>query len=126
MYACSACQLAWHQPPLHSSLFAVCCVCLLCCAGDHLQPHVPSILQALAAGAGHPSAAVQAAALSAIEPLLPFITDAHVPAFHSLLGALLPCAHAALAAGNEELLVQLCQVKTRGWGRRVWLCSVGR
>jgi hypothetical protein len=53
---------------------------------------------------------VQTAALSAIEPLLPFITDAHVPAFHSLLGALLPCAHAALAAGNEELLVQLCQV----------------
>uniref|UniRef100_A0A383W429 Importin N-terminal domain-containing protein n=1 Tax=Tetradesmus obliquus TaxID=3088 RepID=A0A383W429_TETOB len=78
--------------------------------GDHLQPHVPAILQALAAGAGHPSAAVQAAALSAVEPLLPFITDAHVPAFHSLLGALLPCAHAALAAGNEELLVQLCQV----------------
>jgi hypothetical protein len=53
---------------------------------------------------------VQTAALSAIEPLLPFITDAHVPAFHSLLAALLPCAHAALAAGNEELLVQLCQV----------------
>ncbi|WIA30405.1 hypothetical protein OEZ86_000490 [Tetradesmus obliquus] len=78
--------------------------------GVHLQPHVPAILQALAAGAGHPSAAVQAAALSAVEPLLPFIMDAHVPAFHSLLGALLPCAHAALAAGNEELLVQLCQV----------------
>ncbi|KAF8069426.1 IPO4 [Scenedesmus sp. PABB004] len=78
--------------------------------GEHLQPHVPAILAALAAGAAHPSGLVQAAALSAVEPLLPFVSDAQVPDFHRLLAALLPCAQAALAAGNEELLVQLCMV----------------
>jgi hypothetical protein len=83
---------------------------MLCCAGEALLPHVPSILSAVAAGTSHKTAHVQTAALSVIEPLLPFVTDDMVPAFHQLLGALLPCAQAAVTAGNEDLLVQLCQV----------------
>lgn len=88
------------------------CHVVLCYAGEHLAPHVPSILSAVASGASHPTAHVQTAALSVIEPLLPFVTDGLVPAFHQLLAALLPCAQAAVAAGNEDLLVQLCQVRT--------------
>lgn len=84
---------------------------MLCYAGERLAPHVPSILAAVASGASHPTAHVQTAALSVIEPLLPFVTDGLVPAFHQLLAALLPCAQAAVAAGNEDLLVQLCQVR---------------
>lgn len=92
------------------------CVCpfhplLLCCAGEHLAPHTPTILSAIAAGTTHPSPLVQTAALTAIEPLLPFVTDDLVPAFHQLLAALLPCAQAAVASGNEDLLVLLCQVR---------------
>lgn len=68
------------------------------------------ILQAVAASASHPSNLVQTAALSVIEPLLPYVTDTQVPAFHALLAALLPCAQAALAAGNEDLLGHMCQV----------------
>lgn len=83
---------------------------VLCCAGEQLAPHLASVLSAVAAGASHPSPLVQTAALSVIDPVLTYITDATVPAFHQLLGALLPCAQAALASGNEELLVQLCQV----------------
>lgn len=79
-------------------------------AGEHLQPHAPMIMQALAAGAAHPNHLVQSAALSVIEPLLPYIADAQVPAFHQLLAALLPCAQTALAAGNEDMLVMICQV----------------
>jgi len=85
---------------------------LLCCAGEALAPHVPSVLQAIAAGTTHPSPLVQTAALAAIEPLLPYVTDELVPAFHQLLSALLPCAQTAITAGDEDLLVQLCQV---GW-----------
>eukprot|EP00878_Enallax_costatus_P030791 GHUV01033582.1.p1 GENE.GHUV01033582.1~~GHUV01033582.1.p1 ORF type:complete len:279 (+),score=76.17 GHUV01033582.1:252-1088(+) len=78
--------------------------------GDTLQPHAASILQAVAASISHPSDLVQTAALSVIEPLLPYMTDAQVPAFHALLGALLPCAQAALVAQNEDLLGHMCQV----------------
>lgn len=75
---------------------------------------MPSILSAVAAGTSHPTAHVQTAALSVIEPLLPFVTEDLVPAFHQLLGALLPCAQAAVTAGNEDLLVHLCQVGSMG------------
>lgn len=78
--------------------------------GEHLAPHVPTILQATAAGSAHPSALVQMAALSAIPPLLEFVSEQHVPAFQQLVGALLACGQAAVAAGNEDLLVRLCQV----------------
>lgn len=81
------------------------------CAGEHLAPHTPTILSAIAAGTTHPSPLVQTAALTAVEPLLPFVTDDLVPAFHQLLAALLPCAQAAVASANEDLLVLLCQVR---------------
>jgi hypothetical protein len=83
---------------------------VLCCAGEHLEPHVASVLSAVAAGASHPSPLVQKAALKVIAPVLSFVNDDLVPAFHQLLAALLPCAQAAMASGNEELLVDLCQV----------------
>lgn len=92
------------------TLCPVLCCAVLWSAGEHLAPHVASVLSAIAAGASHPSPQVQTAALSVIDPVLTYVTDASVPAFHQLLGALLPCAQAALASGNEELLVQLCQV----------------
>lgn len=70
---------------------------------------MPSILSALSAGCTHPSVLVQGAALSVVEPLLPHVTGATVPAFHCLMGSLLQCAQAALAASHEDLLVTLCQ-----------------
>lgn len=105
----------------HTAALCWCCA-LVCCiptanhhapvwpAGAHLQPHIPAILQALSASSSHPSSLVQTASLAVIEPLLPYINAPQVPAFHSLLAALLPCAQAAIAAHNEELVVQLCQV----------------
>jgi hypothetical protein len=90
-----------------------------------MAPHIPSILSAIASGAAHPSPVVQTAALAAVEPLLPYVTDALVPSFHQLMGALLPCAEAAVASGNEELLVQLCQV-WRWWDVVVVGCTGGR
>lgn len=53
---------------------------------------------------------MQTAALTAIEPLLEHVEEDMVPAFQQLLGALLPCAEGALASGNEDLLVLMCQV----------------
>lgn len=53
---------------------------------------------------------MQTAALTAIEPLLEHVEEDMVPAFQQLLGALLPCAQGALASGNEDLLVLMCQV----------------
>lgn len=88
-------------------------------AGEHLAPHTPSILSAIAAGTTHPSPLVQTAALTAIEPLLPFVTDDLVPGFHQLLAALLPCAQAAVTSGNEDLLVLLCQVSNPAAACRV-------
>ena len=98
--------------------------------GDFMAPHAGGVLAALTGALADSSAAVQGAALAAVEPLLPLVsTQEQVRAFHGLVGAMLAAAERALAAataqgggassgggasggggpGPQELIILICQ-----------------
>ncbi|KAI8467320.1 MAG: armadillo-type protein [Monoraphidium minutum] len=120
-------QCASSQAAEHREVAMLLFASLMETLGEFMAPHVGGVIASLTAALGDASPAVQAAALAAVEPLLPLVcTQDHVRAFHGLVSAALAAAERAAAAatapgaaaaasggganGPQEILILICQV----------------